>query len=173
MLLALPPVHIVHSHLYLKRKNHKMLNKRKPLLRIASWYVLFLPIISSTLLLYSGVDWKWWVVIVSQFILFYPLICFVFQFVFFYEDCMVIIRPLNPFRMKRIITYNQIDHIKDVFQGRTTAVMSPYDLLVYIHGKKQPVGIPMPSSSKKQESLKTLIESKGVRAEWGIYGNHF
>lgn len=173
MLLVLPPVLIVHSHLYLKRKNHKMLNKRKPLLRTASWYVLSFPIISSTLLLYSGGDWKWWIVIVSQFILFYPLICFVFQFVFFYEDCMVIIRPLNPFRMKRIITYNQIDHIKDVFQGRTTAVMSPYDLLVYIHGKRQPVGIPMPSSSKKQESLKILIDSKGVRAEWGIYGNHF
>ena len=50
---------------------------------------------------------------------------------------------------------------------------SSVTLLVYIHGKRQPVGIPMPSSSKKQESLKILIESKGVRAEWGIYGNHF
>ena len=145
------------------------MNKREPLLRIASWYILTFPVISSTLLLYCGSDWKWWAVIVSQFILFFPLACFVFQFVCFYEDCMVVIRPLNLFHMKRVILYNQIDHIEDVFHGRTTAVMSPYDLLVYIQNKRKPIGIPMPSSSKKQEILKKLIESKGVCAEWGIY----
>lgn len=145
------------------------MNNRKPLLRIVSWYVLTFPAISSTLLLYCGSDWTWWAVIVSQFILFFPLICFVFQFVCFYEDCMVVIRPLNLFHMKRVILYKQIDHIEDVFHGRTTAVMSPYDLLVYIQDKRKPVGIPMPSSTKKQEILKKLIESKGVCAEWGIY----
>ena len=77
------------------------MNNRKPLLRIVSWYVLTFPAISSTLLLYCGSDWTWWAVIVSQFILFFPLICFVFQFVCFYEDCMVVIRPLNLFHMKR------------------------------------------------------------------------
>ena len=70
---------------------------------------------------------------------------------------------------EEIILYKQIDHIEDVFHGRTTAVMSPYDLLVYIQDKRKPVGIPMPSSTKKQEILKKLIESKGVCAEWGIY----
>ncbi len=145
------------------------MNKRKPLLRTASWYVLTFPAISSTLLLYSGNDWRWWAVIVSQLILFLPLICFAFQFVCFYEDYMVVIRPLNLFHLKRVIPYSQIDHIKDVLHGRTTAVMSPYDLLVYTQDKRKPVGIPMPSSSKKQEILKKLIESKGVCAEWGIY----
>jgi hypothetical protein len=146
-----------------------MLNKKKPLLRIASWYILTFPVISSALLLCSGCDWKWWAVIASQFLLFYPLICSVFQFVCFYENCMVVIRPLHLFRMKKVISYNQIDHIKDALLGRTTVVMSPYDLLVYIQDKRKPIGIPMPSSSKKQEIFKNLIESKGVCAEWGIY----
>ena len=146
-----------------------MLNKRKPLLRTISWYALSLPIISSALLLCSGNDWRWWIVFISQFILFYPLICFAFQFVCFYEDYMIVINPLNPFCIKRIITYSQINYIRDVLHGRTTAVMSPYDLLIYIQDKKKPIGIPMPSSSKKQKKLKELIKSKGVRAEWGIY----
>ncbi len=46
---------------------------------------------------------------------------------------------------------------------------TPYDVYVYVKNKKQPIGIPMPSSSIDKEKLKQLIESKRIEAEWGIY----
>ena len=87
--------------------------KRKSISKTASWYFLFLPFVSSTLLLYSGVDWTNGIVIISQFVIFYPLLCFGVQIVWFYEDNMTIIRPFNLFRIKKKITYNQIDPDND------------------------------------------------------------
>lgn len=161
--------YMVLLHLYLERNNYKMSYKRKSISKTASWYFLILPFVSSILLLYSGVDWTNWIVIISQFVIFYPLLCFGVQIVWFYEDNMTIIRPFNLFRIKKKITYNQIDHIKEVNLGRTTLVLSPYDLLVYVKDKKQPVGIPMPSPRQNREQFKKLIESNGIQAEWGIY----
>lgn len=85
----------------------------------------------------------------------------------FFEDCIIVFRPF--IFCKKIILYEQVDHIKEVTYGRTTAVLVPYDVYIYIKGKKQPTGIPMPSSSQEQERLRQLIASKDIQAEWGIF----
>jgi hypothetical protein len=136
----------------------------------SSWYWLFLPFVTSTLLSYSEGVWTNWFWIICPFVAFYPFLCFGVQFVRFYEDSMVIIRPFNLLHIKTVITYNKIERISDVIQGRSTVILSPYDLHVYVKDKKRPIGIPMPSPRQNREQFMKLIETKGICAEWGIYG---
>lgn len=81
---------------------------------------------------------------------------------------MVVFQPFI-FR-KRIISYEQIEHIEEVTVGKFFPNASPFDLYVYVKDKKQPIGIPMPSSKLNERKFKKLIESKGIRANWGIFG---
>ena len=155
-------------HLYLKRKNNEML-KNKIISKSSSWCWLFLSFVTSMLLMYSEGDWTNWFWIICPFVAFYPFLCFGIQFVRFYEDYMAIIRPFNLLHVKTVITYNKIERISDVIQGRSTVILSPYDLHVYVKDKKRPIGIPMPSPRQKREQFMKLIETKGIRVEWGIY----
>lgn len=54
----------------------------------------------------------------------------------------------------KIIFYDQIEYIKDTSIGKRFATTSPFDLYVYIRGKKHPIGISMPSSLQKRDKLK-------------------
>ena len=134
----------------------------------SSWYLLFLPLVTSMLLLYSDGNWTNWFLIISPFVASYPFLCFGVQFVRFYEDSMVIIHPFNLLHIKTVITYNKIERISDALQRST--FLSCYDLHVYVKDKKRPIGIPMPSPRQKREQFMKLIETKGIRVEWGIYG---
>jgi len=134
----------------------------------SSWHMLFLPFITSMLLSYSEGDWTNWFWIICPFVAFYPFLCFGVQFVRFYEDYMVIIRPFNLLHVKTVITYNKIERISDALQRST--FLSCYDLHVYVKDKKRPIGIPMPSPRQKREQFMKQIETKGIRVEWGIYG---
>lgn len=139
-------------------------NRRSPLVKTISWFPLIIPVACVSAVLYEGFDWK---ALLIAFVLIYPLWCSGVQFVKFCEDCIIIFRPF--ILSKKIILYEQIEYVKDVTYGRTTAVLTPYDLYIYIKGKKQPVGVPMPSSSQNKEKLKKMIVSKGIKANWGIY----
>ena len=134
----------------------------------SSWYLLFLPLVTSMLLLYSDGNWTNWFLIISPFVDSYTFLCFGVQFVRFYEDSMVIIHPFNLLHIKTVITYNKIERISDALQRST--FLSCYDLHVYVKDKKRPIGIPMPSPRQKREQFMKLIETKGIRVEWGIYG---
>ena len=81
---------------------------------------------------------------------------------------MILTRPLWPFRFKKIIPYDTIDHIKESSVGCISVNLELMDLLVYIKERKRPIGIPMPSS-KQREKFKELIASKGITTEWGLY----
>lgn len=148
----------------------KMNRDNKIISKSSSWYGLFIPFVTSMLLSYSEGDWTNWFGIICSFVAFYPFLCFSVQFVRFYEDYMVIIRPFNLLHVKTVITYNKIERISDVIQGRSTVILSPYDLHVYVKDKKRPIGILMPSPRQNREQLMNLIETKGICAEWGIYG---
>ena len=139
-------------------------DRRKPLVKTISWYSLICPVACVCAMLYDGFDWKTFLI---TFALTYPLWCFGVQSVKFFEDCIIVFRPF--IFCKKIILYEQVDHIKEVTYGRTTAVLVPYDVYIYIKGKKQPTGISMPSSSQEQERLRQLIASKDIQAEWGIF----
>ena len=139
-------------------------NKCAPLIKTISWYPLIIPMMGVCVMIYNGFDWKAFLIV---FILTYPLWCSGVQSVKFFKDCIIVFRPF--IFCKKIISYDQIDHIKEVTYGRTTPVLVPYDVYVYIKGEKQPTGIPMPSSSQKQKKLKQLIASKDIQAEWGIF----
>ncbi len=139
-------------------------NKGRPLVKTISWYSLIAPAVCICAVLHNGFDW---IAFSITFALTYPLWCFGVQSVNFFEDRIVIFRPFIFSR--KILPYKQIDHIKEVTYGRTTAVLIPYDVYLYIKEEKRPMGIPMPSSSKKQEKLRQLIASKGIKAEWGIF----
>ena len=67
----------------------------KIILKSSSWYGLFIPFVTSMLLSYSEGDWTNWFWFICPFVVIYPFLCFVVQFVRFYEDYMVIIRPFN------------------------------------------------------------------------------
>lgn len=134
----------------------------------SSWYMLSIPFVTSMLLSYSEGDWTNWFWIISPFVVFYPFLCFGVQFVRFYEDYMVITHPFNILHIKTVITYNKIERISDALQRST--FLSCYDLHVYVKDKKRPIGIPMPSPRQNREQFMKLIETKGICAEWGIYG---
>jgi hypothetical protein len=134
----------------------------------SSWYMLSLPFVTSMLLSYSEGDWTNWFWIISPFVAFYPFLCFGVQFVWFYEDSMVIIHPFNLLHIKTVITYYKIERISDALHRST--FLSCYDLHVYVKDKKRPIGIPMPSPRQNREQFMKLIETKGICAEWGIYG---
>ena len=142
----------------------KSSDNRLPIVKAVSVWTLIFPIFLIAYCLYDGFDW---IAFIISSLICYPLWCFGVQSVKFYEDCIIVFRPF--IFSKKTITYDQIDHIKDVLHGRTTPVFVPYDVYIYINGKKQPTGIPMPWSSQNKEILKNLIETKGIKAEWGIY----
>lgn len=139
-------------------------DKCASIVKTISWYPLIIPMVCVCVMLYNGFDWKAFLIV---FVLSYPLWCSGVQSVKFFEDCIIVFRPF--IFCKKIILYEQIDYIKEATHGRTTPVLVPYDVYIYIKGKKHPMGIPMPSSSQKQKKLKQLISSKGVQAEWGIF----
>ena len=142
----------------------KSSDNRLPIVKAVSVWTLIFPIFLIAYCLYDGFDW---IAFIISSLICYPLWCFGVQSVKFYEDCIIVFRPF--IFSKKTITYDQIDHIKDVLHGRTTPVFVPYDVYIYINGKKQPTGISMPSSSQEQERLRQLIASKDIQAEWGIF----
>ena len=143
----------------------KSFENSRPIVKATTMFPLIAPAsLILYLLLYDGWDW---IAFLISFALTYPLWCFGVQSVEFFEDCIIVFRPF--IFCKKIILYEQIDHIKEVTYGRTTPVLVPYDVYVYIKGGKKPTGIPMPSSSQKKEKLKKLIETKGIETEWGIF----
>ena len=147
----------------------KIMNRdNKIISKSSSWYMLSIPFVTSMLLSYSEGDWTNWFWIISPFVVFYPFLCFGVQFVRFYEDYMVITHPFNILHIKTVITYNKIERISDALQRST--FLSCYDLHVYVMYKKRPIGIPMPSPRQNREQFMKLIETKGICAEWGIYG---
>lgn len=145
-------------------------NRKTPLVKAVSWYSLLIPLMSSALLSYKYGTWTDWILIVVPFVVSYPLLCLGVTCVKFCDECMIIIRPFLLLHMKKSYYYSQIDFIKETSKVRSGANFAPGDLYIYIKNKQQPIAVPMPLSSKKQEQLKKLIESNGIRAEWGIYG---
>ena len=142
----------------------KSSDNRRPIVKSISVWTLIFPAFLIVYYLYDGFDW---IAFLVSSLICYPLWCFGIQSVKFYEDYIIVFRPF--IFSKKIITYDQIDHIKDVLYGRTTPVFVPYDVYIYIKGKKQPMGIPMPSSTENKEKIKKIVEQKGIQAEWGIY----
>ena len=82
-------------------------------------------------MLYKGFDWQAFLI---TFALTYPLWCFGVQSVKFFEDCIIVFRPF--IFCKKIILYEQVDHIKEVTYGRTTAVLVPYDVYILYQREK-------------------------------------
>ena len=121
-------------------------NKRVSIVKTVSWVPLITPVACFCVSFYNGFDW---VAFTFAFVLTYPLWCFGVQSVRFCDDCVIVFRPFMF--SKKIILYEQIDNMKEVTYGRTTAVLVPFDVYMYVKGKKQPMGIPMPSFSHKQE----------------------
>ena len=141
-------------------------NRTFPLLKVVLLYPLIMPIVAICSLLFHGWDSLAFLI---AFALTYPLWCFGICYVKFYEEYLIVIQPFCLFRTI-MIKYDQIEYVKETTYGKHTVNLSPWDLYVYVKGKKKPIGIPMPKSSRKQETLKNLIESKGIPVEWGIYG---
>lgn len=141
-------------------------SKKDTILTVVSLYPLIIPIL---VLLFTLVEEGDWIVFLIAFVISYPLWCFGVCCVRFYDDCFVVFRPLCFFKLTTTIFYDKMEFIKEVTYGKYFATFSPWDLYVYVKGEKRPIGIPMPSSLKKQEELKKLIKSKGIQVEWGIY----
>lgn len=128
-------------------------------------YPLVIPMLLVFFVYQEGWDWKaFFITFVITYLLWAPGIVFAQ----YYEDFMVVFQPF--IFKKRIISYEQIEHIKEVTVGQFFPNASPFDLYVYVKDKKQPIGIPMPSSKLNKRKFKKLIESKGIRANWGIFG---
>lgn len=141
-------------------------NKSIPLLKVVLLYPLIMPIVAVVSLLFQGWDCLAFLI---TFALTYPLWCFGICCVKFYEEYLIVVQPFCMFRT-RMIKYDQIEYVKETTYGKYTVNLSPWDLYVYVKGKKEPIGIPMPWSSQKQKKMKNLIESKGIPVEWGMYG---
>lgn len=142
----------------------KLSDNRVPLVKTKTLLPLIAPITMVCSIPNVGFDW---ISFLTAFVITYPLWCFSVQSVLFYDECIVIFRPFVF--CKKIIFYDQIEYIKDTSIGKFFATTSPFDLDVYIRGKKHPIGISMPSSLQKRDKLKKIIESKEIQAEWGMY----
>lgn len=128
-------------------------------------YPLVIPILLVLFVYLEGWEWK---VFLITFVITYFLWSPGIAFAKYYEDYMVIFQPF--IFKKKIISYDQIEHIENVTKGKFYPNVSPFDLYVYVHDNRSPIGIPMPSSKQDKRKFKKLVESKGIRATWGSFG---
>lgn len=141
------------------------LKSNTPLLKVFLLYPLIMPVIAIVSLFLQGWNWIAFLII---FALTYPLWCFGICYVKYYEEYMIVVQPFCLFRT-RIIRYDQIEYIKEATYGKHTVKLSPWDLFIYVKDKKEPIGIPMPKSKRKQQILKSIVEFKGISIKWGLY----
>lgn len=137
----------------------KTSNNNEPLLRQFTWLNLIMLTIGWPILFYFfDLDWK---TIIVLLVLWYPFMCYAIAEVKFYDDCITIIRPLFFLRLKRTIKYEQIAYMR--VPGDYRLILG---LNVYLIDGKRPIEIPLPLVAKKQNKLKLLLKTKGIKLEW-------
>ena len=139
----------------------RITNKEKPLFTTTSWYSLLIAIISCAVVLYYNKA-AGWITFAVLFVIWYPFLCYTFVSVKFYEDSIVVLRPLSFIHFKRTYLYTQIDYLRILSKYVSR---EPFDLLVYLKNEKKPKALPLPFSIKKEKKLEALMESKKIRIE--------
>lgn len=111
----------------------------------------------------------YWTLLVP-FVILFPWCCVSLQKVKLYQNSMVIIRPLLLFWAKKTIPYDRIKNIEGL-SGKFIMSELPFEMFVYVNGRKLPFGIPMPMTKQKKKKFKDFIVSKEIPVKWGWYGN--
>lgn len=139
-----------------------MQNNDRPILITYSLRSLVIAVVCAVVVLFVHKDSLWTTTVVLLFLL-GPIIVYSFVIVKFYDDHIVIIRPLHVIHIKTTIQYCQIQYMRVPSKYLSMAVM---DLLIYFKDQKRPMEIPLPYFSVKQQKLERLIESKGIDFIW-------
>ena len=135
-----------------------MQNNDRPILTTYSLRSLVIAVVCAVVVLVVHKDSLWTTTALLLFLL-GPLTVYSFVIVKFYDDHIVIIRPLHVIHVKTTIHYCQIHYMRVPSKYLSMAVM---DLLIYFKDQKRPMEIPLPYFSRDQQKLKRLIESKGI-----------
>ena len=139
-----------------------MKNETKPIHTSISLRSLFIAVVCSAVMLYFGKD-SYWTTIVVLIVVWYPLLCYALVIAKFYDDYIIVIRPLTLIHRKKIIYYNQISYMRVPSKYFSMDVMA---LLIYIKERTRPLELPLPFITKKQQDLAKFIESKGIDFKW-------
>lgn len=142
----------------------KTTNKGKLILTTASWYSLLIALLSCAAVSFYAKKFNW-ILFITLFAILYPLLCYTFVFVKFYEDRIVVIRPLSFIHHRKIYLYTQIDYLRVLNKYFSR---EPFDLLVYLRNQKKTIALPLPFSIKKEKKLESLMQSKGIKITWEI-----
>ena len=130
----------------------------KPILTSVSWNILLTTIICAIIMLCYHKD-DFWLMVSILVCLLYPLLCYGFVIVKYYNDCVVVIRPFHFIRIKTIVLYKQIVCVK---VSSTFFAMASESVLIYLKNKKRPIATPHPFFEKKQQELEEFIKSKEI-----------
>lgn len=128
---------------------------RKPLLRVFPWHYIIL-----TVFLYLGVSWAFRVNLTALgmlTVIWYPYLCYNLTDVIFYDNFIIIRRPLLVFWSK-IILYENISYMR-LTEGKGTMMK------VYTKEKGIVWTFSPPLLKKKDRNMVELIELKGITYE--------
>lgn len=139
----------------------------KPVAEVTGGIDFFIFFIVCEVGIYLWLEACW--TLLLPFVILFPWCCTSLQKVKLYQDSMVIIRPLLLFRAKKTIPYDRIKKTEGL-SGKFIVSELPFDMFVYVNGRKRPFGIPMPLARQEKKKFKDLIESKGITVDWGWYG---
>ncbi len=126
--------------------------RHKPLLTLIAWYEII-----GTIILYVGILCSYGISLLNIALLtaiWYPYLSYYLTVVRFYDDCMVINRPLLLIWSKKIL-YETIAYMR-LTDGKGTMVK------IYFRDEEKTCTFSPPLSKKRDRKMLELLESKGV-----------
>ena len=132
--------------------------KNKSQLVLIPWQWVIASVLLFSMMIFIGIEsWK---DIVIMIIILFPILCYTLVFAFFYDKYILIIRPLNIFSPKKIVSYDNIVYVKEPNDTRLFLGLS-----LQVEGMKKAIECPLPLSMKKRKTLYEFLKSKGIRVE--------
>ena len=144
--------HAIFLNPFFQRRETMEDHSHEPLLILVAWFDIM-----ATIILYVGTLCTYGVTLVNIALLsavWYPYLCYYLTVVRFYDDYMVINRPLLPFWSKKI-RYESIDYMR-LTEGRGTMVK------VYFRDTKNTYTFSPPLLKRNDRKMIEILEIKGV-----------